>query len=364
MQRLRILHLLSGTGPAGSSRSVAMLAAGLAKRGHSVMVGCSPNTYNYSLMKEKGINVIPLRMANRFDLESAKKIVELSKERKLHIINSHLSADRYLALFAKIFGASGKVVLTRRVLSLSTRLESWFYAQFADKIIAVSEQVKESLVRDGIPKEKIVVVYNGIPLEDFDRPDERKIRELRERYHIPPGEKVLGAVARLAKEKGHGVLLRALRRVDCDDYKLLILGEKCEHQWLLDEIKSLGLSNKVELCGFHQDIAPFYHLFDIKILPSTADGFPLSLLEAMASDTPVIGCRAGGGISELIKDGVNGFLFSKDNDYELANKINILLTNNTLRQRLIKAGKETVKRFSIEDTVDRVERAYYELAGG
>jgi len=350
---LNILHLVSGEGKAGSTKSVILLIKGLIKRGHRVIVAASPESYNYSLMKEAGFEVVSIEMKSRYDFKSARKIVNLCQQEKIDIINAHLSTDRYLAIWAKFLGAKAKIILTRRAISRSSRLISFLYLIGADKIIAVSKAVKESLCSQGIPDDLIEIIYNGIP-NDFGSVNPQAIEELKRRYNISTEDKIIGMIARWDKLKGHDTLFAALKELK-GDYKVLLVGID-ESFW--PEIEAFGLGDRVILCGFQKDIAPFYHLMTIKVLPSFAEGFPLSILEAMSCGVCVLGSNIPS-ISEIIEPNKNGLLFETGNSEDLAEKIKVLLNDETLRIRLAKQGEKSVhERFSIERTVEATEKIY------
>ncbi|MFH1097607.1 MAG: glycosyltransferase family 4 protein [Candidatus Desantisbacteria bacterium] len=350
---LNILQLVSGEGKAGSTKSVILLIKGLLKRGHRVIVAVSPESYNYNLMKEAGFEVVSIEMKSRYDFKSAKKIVNLCRQEKIDIINAHLSTDRYLAIWAKFLGAKAKIILTRRAISRSSRFVSFLYRIGADKIIAVSKAVKESLCSQGIPDNRIEVVYNGIP-DDFGSVNLQKIEELKRKYNISPEDKIIGMIARWDKLKGHDILLSALKEIK-SDYKVLLVGID-ESFW--PEVEAFGLGDRVILCGFEKDIAPFYHLMTLKVLPSFAEGFSLSVMEAMACGVCVLGSDIPS-ISEIIEPNKNGLLFETGNSEDLAEKIKILLNDETLRIRLAKQGERIVQeRFSIERTVEAMEKIY------
>ncbi|MEK9149211.1 MAG: glycosyltransferase, partial [Candidatus Desantisbacteria bacterium] len=102
LPKLSILHLVSGEGKAGSTNSIIYLIDGLINRGHRVIAAASYGSYNYSLLKDKGFEVVPVEMKSRFDLSSLKKILKIVSEEKIDIINAHLSTDRYLAIWSKL----------------------------------------------------------------------------------------------------------------------------------------------------------------------------------------------------------------------------------------------------------------------
>lgn len=351
---LRCLHILTGKGRAGSTLSVLLLVKGLQERGNFVFLGVSPHSCTFKWAKERGLDPLPLfpRERKKFFL-SLNKLLRLIKKEKIQILNTHLSWDRRLALALKLIYPEIKVVLTRRSYPKSLWLSSFFSNLLADRIIAVSEGVKEKLIHQGIKKEKIEVIQNGIDLKSFSPIPPEKIEFLRKTFNLSPSHLIIGIVGRFDPLKGHEVLFQALPFIE-GEWKVLVVGgnQHPEVERLKEEIK-----RRIIFCGFQEDIAPFYQVMDVLVLPSYEEGFPLTLLEAMASGVPVIGTRIGGTI-EIIKEGENGFLFSPGNSRELVEKLNLLLKNSSLREKFSREGRKRVKEFSIEKTVEKTERLY------
>jgi glycosyltransferase involved in cell wall biosynthesis len=349
---LRILHLLSGEGRAGSTKSVISLIEGLIRAGHKVFVGVSEGTYNHQLMKEKGFEVLPIEMG----IKCAKNVAGFCRRERICIINSHLSKDRHLAILAKLFGAKAKVVFTRRAMPRSSRINTLFYRLFADRMIAVAEEIKDVLVKSGVPEEMVDVVHNGVEIEEFESVDDAKIEELRRRYRICD-EKIVGMVARPDKLKGHTLFLKALREVE--GFRALLVGVSEDDMGR--DVEKLGVGDRVILCGFQRETAPFYHLMTAKVLPSFSEGSPLAILEAMAAGVPVI-CSRIPQIAEIVEDRKCGLLFEPGNVEDLSDKIKLLLKDEPLRRRLAEEGRKVVRdRFSIEKSVALTEKVYYDL---
>ena len=114
-------------------------------------------------------------------------------------------------------------------------------------------------------------------------------------------------------------------------------------------------------CDFQKDIAPFYKIMDLNVLPSRNEGLGLTLIEAMAGGVPCIGADSGG-IREIIDEGVNGFLFAPGDSNALAEKIRTLREDAGMRDRFVTNGKEKVARlFDIKRTVSETEKVFYDL---
>lgn len=165
------------------------------------------------------------------------------------------------------------------------------------------------------------------------------------------------SVGRLIDWKGTKFLIKAMPLVldKYPDSKLIIAGTGPELEFLKNEARDLGLQNRIEFMGVvpSSDLLSYYKSADVFVLPSIhhkgkTEGLGVVLLEAMAANCPVIGSNVGG-IPDIITDGENGFLVPEKDSIALAEKIAILLSDNTLSDKFRKAGCETVlKSYSWE----------------
>jgi glycosyltransferase involved in cell wall biosynthesis len=142
------------------------------------------------------------------------------------------------------------------------------------------------------------------------------------------------------------------------NYKLLFIGKGGLESQLKEEAESLGIMDNVKFLGFRDDVKEIYKILDIFVLPSLSEGLPLSLLEAVASKVPVIASKVGG-IPEIIKDGINGFLIPPKNVPLLSEKIYYLLQNQEIAKQLAQeAYHNYLKNFEISIMVNKYENLF------
>ncbi len=163
-------------------------------------------------------------------------------------------------------------------------------------------------------------------------------------------------VGALEKVKGVNFLIEAFSKIEKDfpDFKLVIVGEGEEISNIKYQISNLNLRDRVEFKGklFLEETKNIMKNCYCLVLPSLSEGLPRVLLEAMALEKAVVGSNAGG-ISDLIKDGKNGFLFEKGNSDDLANKLRVLLKDKNLTIEMGKEGKKFVQEnFSNEKYIE------------
>lgn len=295
---------------------------------------------------------------SKFDWDNIKQIRDAVKKYDIHIINAQSSKDRYTSILANwIYRLNVNVFHTRRQTPKSSGifLQNWFYTLGTKKIIAVSEGVKRQLADLGIPEKHITVIYNGTPRGKYKLQNPEYVEELRRKYRIQPDDKVIGCVSRSKQQEQ---LLKAVNLID-SKLKVILIGaeEKDIYRKITAKYKT---AHEVIYTGFLSPEETLYHykLFYIKVLPSITEGLSQALLEAMAMSVPVIATRAAGNI-DLIKNGVNGYLFDENDIEDLAVKIKILLENDDVRKKFIENGKKNaLEDFSIENTIEEYERFF------
>lgn len=230
------------------------------------------------------------------------------------------------------------------------QLKNWtkYSVKKAKKVIAVSKTTKKDLVKlYHIPKEKIIVIYNGFG----DRTKSLKIKNLKliKNWKLKIKNYIL-YVGTLQPRKNLNTLIDAFNLLlkEKPEYKLVIVGKK---GWLynkiFEKVKELRLENKVIFTGYLPDeqVTTLYKNASVFVLPSFYEGFGLPLLEAMSYDCPVIASNTAS-LPEIGDDAC--LYFDPHNPFKLKEKIKKVLDNGELRQELIKNGRKRVKLFSWE----------------
>ena len=133
-----------------------------------------------------------------------------------------------------------------------------------------------------------------------------------------------------------------------------------EEMRLKEQVKNLGLADRVHFLGWRADVDQIMGCFDIFVLPSLNEGMGRVLVEAMAAGLPIVASRVGG-IPDLVKDGKNGLLVPPADASALAEAISDLLTDKEKRNRMGEAGKKMCRQYSAEAMVEQIDNLYKEL---
>ena len=284
--------------------------------------------------QESGLGVIPFLAASK----CRAKIVTT-----LH--TSYLSESASLGKltgFPRQHGAPNSDEFAVRYLLTPLK----FFGAFLDcaashRIVAVCVKTKEECkVHYRIPEEKISVIYNGVNLIEFNpRVDRTRIRD---KYSLDDKPVVLSVGCGTIR-KGIPYLLRAVRdvKVQIPDTTLIVVGPTRYGEQMLSIARDLGIQEDIIFSGkVSREELPFYYsACDIVAVPSLQEGFPVVVLEAMASGKPVVASRVGG-IPEAIETGLNGILFEPGNVPQLTRALATLLEDEGLRRKMGRAARQ------------------------
>lgn len=250
-------------------------------------------------------------------------------------------------------------IATRRVdFSIGRNpLSRWKYARQA-RIIAISEGVRKVLLSDHLPADRIDLVPSGVDFRRFD--DLPRIS--REDLGLPSDAIVVGQVAALAPHKDQPNFLRAIARLrEAHPHLRAVLVGDGELRPALEGLaRELKIVDIVKFVGYRTDSLSCLQRFDVFCLSSWGEGLGTSIIDAMALEVPVAATRVGG-IPELVEDGVTGFLAEPRNPDDLAAAIEKALGASN-RREIVARAKEKARRFSIDRTVEAMEKIYRELA--
>jgi len=257
--------------------------------------------------------------------------------------------------------------------------KKWFRQIFrrADYIQAISNFLADWAKKMGA-KCPIEVVPNGVDLEKFQSsvilssdgmPASRRQatasrggKSLKEKLGIKENEKIIITVSRLVKKNGVGDLIEAMQYLP-ENVKLLIVGDGEERAHLSFVIGNLSLGNKVFLLGSvpPDKVIEYYLVSNIFVRSSLSEGLGNVFLEAMAAGLPIIGTRVGG-IPDFLRDGETGLFCEVQNPQSIADKINLLLGDESLRRKLIDNGKSLVaEKYDWNNIAKKMESIFNNL---
>ena len=286
-----------------------------------------------------------------------KKFISLIKDKQIVLIHTDSSTE---TLYAGIAARMMRIPLVWHIrVSERERFLDRVLSLLAARLILVANAISPRFpwLKN---HHKMVVVHNGIDLEEFD--NLHTTSSIREEFNISEDAVLLGCIGRIEKRKGQEYLVSAMRYID--NVKLLLVGGGEERY--INEIKmlcnELGISDRVFFAGARDNIPSVFKEIDILVFPSiSGEGFPRVLLEAMAAGKPVVATDNAGN-PEAVVDGMTGHIVPSKNSVALAARIKELVCDKKKRKRMGQAGRKRVEQnFTIESNVELIERLYRQI---
>jgi len=265
---------------------------------------------------------------------------------------SGLLVKKFLHIPYIVYGRGSDVYLSWRFKNIISKP----MIKHADSVIVLTEDMKEAIQR--IYDREVFVIPNGINTERF----KYLSKEInRKRLHIGVDEDICMFVGSLRPVKGVAYLIEAMKIIadKNTNTRLFIVGDGEERKYLENRSRDLDIGRYVNFVGqVPNEEVPWYMVSaDIFILPSLSEGFPVAVLEAMASGLPVITTNLRA-LHEFVNDGENGLLAEPKNPEQIADKILMLLEDDELRVRMSKKNKKVVEKYSWEVIIERLEGVY------
>ncbi|MBU0982880.1 MAG: glycosyltransferase [candidate division Zixibacteria bacterium] len=280
-------------------------------------------------------------------------------------------------LDGNIFGTiAARLAGIRTVVSSRRNIGYWhtgfwktvlrFLRRFTPYYLANSQAVLEvSRDVEGVPVERITVIYNGLELDDFKAIDASTRLAMRRRWGIEDSQTLVGAVANLRPVKNVMSLILAAEALAgaFPNVRFVVAGEGPLRQELQARIDEAGLTERFQLVGSLTDIPSCLAAFDIGVQCSHSESFSNSLVEYMAAGLPIVASSVGGNV-EAIQHGVNGLLYDGTSADGLKKGLEDLLADNQRAQELgDRALKDAFERYSLRSCLDRHEEFYTSIVG-
>jgi glycosyltransferase involved in cell wall biosynthesis len=359
----KILHTEASEGWGGQEIRILLEMEGLIKRGHRLFLAATPQSQILKEAKGRGISVKALPMNRLQWLPSCMALHRMIQRERIDIINTHSSADSWIASAAAYLPGQRPLLIRSRHIAtpISNKWTSrLLYNRLPDGIITTSEAIKREMVqKHRFDATKIVSIPTGIDLSRFD--PERCGSGLREAWGLSPSTIAVGTVGVLRSWKGHRFFIQAARQVlqKRPDVLFFIVGEGPGRPYLEKEIKEHQLEEKVRLIGHCSEVEQAFAALDLFVLASTAnEGVPQAILQAFAMKKPVISTTIGG-IMEVVKMGETGRLVPPKDPAALAEQILLHLDQPAAGKTMAEAGRRLIeKEYPVQRMLDRVEDFY------
>jgi glycosyltransferase involved in cell wall biosynthesis len=383
---VRVLRVIARLNKGGPALHVAYLAAGLEERGYeTTLVAGSLARGEGSMVyvaEQRGVEVVALPDLHReispfHDLRAAHRLAGLIRQLRPQILHTHTAKAGAVARTAALLAGDARppiVVHTFHghvlrgyfgpVSSGFFRMLERSLASTTTALVAVSPEVRDDLVALGVaPREKFTVIRLGVELEERVDPSPETRERARRMMGIPPERFTVGWIGRMTAVKRTADIVLAMKRLldGGVDACLCLVGDGPDREATEQLAHNLGIVDRCLFLGYQDDVAPFYAAFDALVLPSANEGTPVSAIEALAGGRPVVATRVGG-VPDVVRDGVDGFLVEPGDVDALADRLGQLAADRELARRMGEAGRARVlERYSVKRLVGDVDDLYRRL---
>jgi glycosyltransferase involved in cell wall biosynthesis len=322
-----------------------------------------------SRYEQLGVPMTHVPISSLYSIRTAfqgMRLAGMLRSRSIDVAHSH---DIYCNIFAvpwaRLLGRCATIASRRWGRQASrmslTRINRWS-SMLADRILANSRGVAELLAcEENVPREKIIEIPNFLAESAFEVTDLAQRAAKRKALGIPDGAFAVGIVARLSPVKNHPMLLKAIAGLD-ERFHLVVIGDGPLRADLEDMAQQLGIGPRVHFLGEVISSRNLHECLDVSVLCSFSEGFPNSLIEAMAASRPVIATPVGG-VGDAVTHGVTGIIVPVDDVASLAEALRMLQADSQLRTRLGDAGRDAVRlKFRQGAVIEKLSELYEQLA--
>jgi len=378
---IKVLHLIDSGGLYGAEMVLLNLVEEQVKVGLKPLVlsAGTPDIVEKPIERaaqERNLPVCKWRMKAGLNLTEALKILRFAQREGVHVIHSHgYKFNLLMGIWPKSLRKIPVITTVHGYVVAPRYSKMWLYQKLdrlilprIEKVVFVSRAMLDQSFFKDLKLNSYVVVNNGINIEAESHKlceQAKQSHELISKFIANRNGPVIGAIGRLAKEKGYNFLLAAFKEVlsDYPDALLVIVGEGPERKNLEDAIDALEIKKSVLLAGFQTQVYHFLRSFDLYVMPSLTEAMPMGILEAMLARAPII-ASAVGGIPECLEGGKAGVLVPPADVPALTNALRSLLETGEKRQELTEMANVLVRsRYSSKSMSDNYHLIYRQITG-
>jgi len=365
------LTFLASTLPVGGAENVLLeLVKNMDMQKFNVNIICLREGGRMSEeLSRLGVKVTDNFITGRFDIRTVWKLPSLLRSTNTHVLcmlnhDDAMFWGKMCSRFARVpvsllWVHSNLIPGTKLWVRLVNRLTM----NLVSNIITISGIHRKRILSTypSLREDKLTIIYNGVDTARYDSTaQEDNITDLPD---LSGFSTIIGTVARLSPEKDLDVLMKAAKLVleKKENALFVIVGDGPERGRYEQTARTLGVEDNVRFLGMRRDIPRILKMFDIAVLSSKDEVFPMFLLEAMASALPVVSTRVGS-MEEVIEDGTTGFLVESGDYKGLADHILALSADGELAARMGRNGRERVEKFfSTRKMVDDIQTLIVDL---
>lgn len=291
-------------------------------------------------------------------------LARLIRRKKIDVVYCNSARPAQTAFLAARL--TGRPIVCHLHIPYTKRYYYQYFVRWCDRLVVTCEMMRDQVLEKLGSAPPIDIAYNGVDTHRFKAP-ERRDPAMREKFGITPDEIVVGHVGALVRQKGLDVLIPAFAKVwrQYPKAKLMLVGPGELLEALQSQARDEGIAARVLFPGKATHPEEYLHnVFDINVLSSRIESFPLTLLEASAAGCPSVATTVGG-VPEMLENGVSGLLVPPLNVDALASAIAELVGSEARRNELARnARARVVSMFDYANTTEIVEKSLLQAIRG
>jgi glycosyltransferase involved in cell wall biosynthesis len=358
---IKVLHLSSEKSWRGGEQQIAYLIDELNSLGVHNYIACRKGSNFEKYCMDKKWKHYSLNFKPPFDIVTAYQINRICKKHQIDILHMHTSYGHTLGMLSTLFGNKARLILSRRVDNpiRNSWFTSWKYNHpRIEKILTVSDAIREILNNKLKDRSKIITVHSGIDPSKFNH--KSHVGYLRDRYHLDQDTLLIGNTSALSDHKDYPTYLNVARYIISKGVhaKFFIIGTGEMSEAIQKMITDQKLEKHVIMTGFLNNLPVVLPELDIFLMTSKTEGLGTSILDAFACEVPVVATRTGG-IPEMVIHEKTGLLSPVKDYKDLGENILRIINDPNLRKELTaNARKMVLENFSRDITASRTLRIY------
>lgn len=371
--RIVVVFVIDNMRLGGTELNAVRTAERLDRKKFELHVVClgedGPLTLRYRAIGVPVVNMPIRSFYGQSMLRSGLRFVRYLREVRADVVHSHdVYSNVFVAVWARVAGIRVVIASRRWWHSLPNwklRIGNRFAFMGADAVLANSRQVARTVTAEGTPQGKVWTITNFADESAFGIASDGERLELRRQWGTTNDATVIGCVARMDPVKDHAGLLRAFASVHEQEPGtfLVLVGDGEMRADPEAQVQALGLANAVHLTGELRGGSNHHRGFDISVLASWSEGFPNTLVEAMAAGRPVVATAVGGSI-DAVEHARTGLLVPPADPTSLADALLRLVRNREERERLGQRALERARDlYQAPKVVGAVSEMYCQLIG-
>jgi L-malate glycosyltransferase len=369
-ERPVICHVIHALGVGGAEVLVGQMVRRMSDRYRCVVAVLDEFGEIGRRLQQDGITVACLGRSPGLDMKCARRLGEFSEQNKVDILHAHQYTPFFQAMLSRGLSGQRPVVFTEHgrhypdLPSAKRTLMNRLLLRKRDRLIACGSAVRTALIRnEGLPENRLEVIYNGVDVNQLSHPSADARERIRKEFGFGDDDFVVIQVARLHELKDHQTAIRTIERLreGRPMPRLLIVGEGEQRVAIEMAINERQLDDHVRLIGTRSDIADLLAASDAFLLTSISEGIPLTVIEAMAAELPVVATRVGG-LPEMVQCNRSGYLADAGDDRKLAEALHKLQDDAGLRQSMGEAGLQVARQtFGLARMLSSYESVYEQM---